>query len=387
MFVPTVRAGGSSGMLFLMSLQRLCAASFVLILASAGCDGEGPMMMPPPGSDGGPGGGGTDAGMMMMPPPTGCTPPPPAACSVIDTDSIVPLDMSGATVGQSDDFGASECGVGRGGGMGGTGANDIAFRFTAPEAGLYEVTTAGSSFDTLLSIRVDCNGEELACNDDIGGGTTQSSVEIMLSACQTILIVVDGYNVDASGDVVVNVLTHESLCGDGIDNDGDGLSDCDDGDCFSLECNGGDDWPMAWQAFEWEVLEETNRFRAMGYNCDSEGMFGPAGPLEMDSVISIAARGHSLDMGEQNFFDHDSLDGRRFSDRMTQVGFMGDSPWGENIAAGQNTPREVVQGWMESDGHCSNIMNPSYNVIGIGYAFVDGSEYGHYWTQDFAASH
>jgi len=306
---------------------------------------------------------------------------------VVETTGALPLNTSGATVGSSDDFGGSACGNNGGGGMGGTGAPDIAFRFTAPEAGQYEFTTLGSSFDTLLSIRAGCDGAELACNDDVGGRVTQSSVEVGLEACQTILIVVDGYNASASGDVIVNVLTHESACGDGADNDGDGLTDCDDEDCFSLECNGGDDWPMAWQEFEWTVLSETNRYRAMGYNCDSEGMFGPAGPLEMDAVIQVAARGHSLDMGEQNYFDHASLDGRSFSDRMTNAGFMGGSPWGENIAAGQSTAEEVVAGWMESDGHCANIMNPNFRVIGVGYGLVEGSDFRHYWTQNFAGSH
>jgi uncharacterized protein YkwD len=128
-------------------------------------------------------------------------------------------------------------------------------------------------------------------------------------------------------------------------------------------------------------------YRAMGFDCDTEDSFGAAGPLEMDAVIQVAARAHSLDMGEQDYFDHDSLDGRSFSDRMTMAGFAGASPWGENIAAGQQTALSVVEGWMESDGHCANIMNPSYRVIGIGYAEVEGSSYGTYWTQDFAASH
>ena len=92
-------------------------------------------------------------------------------------------------------------------------------------------------------------------------------------------------------------------------------------------------------------------------------------------------------MGAQDYFEHTSLDGREFGDRMTEAGFMGAGPWGENIAAGSATPEAVVQGWMNSPGHCANIMNPQYRVIGIGYAFDDASTFGHYWTQDFAASH
>ncbi|MGE0789925.1 MAG: CAP domain-containing protein [Sandaracinaceae bacterium] len=339
---------------------------------TAGSDGGGGS------SDGG--GGGGDAG-----PGGGCN-PAPLACAA-ETITGVPVTVTGRTDrGAVDEYGGSTCGASNGG-MGGGGAMDFAYEFTAPEAGRYEINTVGSTFDTLLSIRAGCGMAELACNDDIGRGMPQSELEIELEACQTILIVVDGYNAMESGAFQLEIKTHESACGDSTDNDGDGLTDCADPDCFSLECNGGDDWPMDYQAFEWEVLTLTNEARAAGHNCDTEGNFGPTGPLEMDTVIREAARGHALDMGQQDYFMHDSLDGRSFSDRMRDAGFAGDFPWGENIAAGQSTPREVVDGWLESDGHCANIMNPAYHVIGIGYTYVDGSRYGEYWVQDFAASH
>ena len=67
---------------------------------------------------------------------------------------------------------------------------------------------------------------------------------------------------------------------------------------------------------------------------------------------------------------------------MDQAGYNGGT-WGENIAAGYGTPAQVVQGWLDSDGHCSNMLNPSFSLIGIGYADVQGSQYGSYWTQNF----
>ncbi|MBQ2931950.1 MAG: hypothetical protein IJE62_03780 [Clostridia bacterium] len=51
---------------------------------------------------------------------------------------------------------------------------------------------------------------------------------------------------------------------------------------------------------------------------------------------------------------------------------------GENIARGQATPQAVVNGWMNSAGHRANILNASYNTIGVGYV-ADGN----YWTQMF----
>ena len=88
-------------------------------------------------------------------------------------------------------------------------------------------------------------------------------------------------------------------------------------------------------------------------------------------------------MATQNYFSHTSLDGRTLSQRLTNAGYAGAFPWGENIAAGQPTPQAVVDAWMSSPGHCTNIMNGSYRAIGVGYAFRAGSTYGHYWTQDF----
>ena len=51
---------------------------------------------------------------------------------------------------------------------------------------------------------------------------------------------------------------------------------------------------------------------------------------------------------------------------------------GENIAMGQKTPKEVVQAWMNSEGHRANILNGSYTHIGVGYVAN-----GNYWTQEF----
>ncbi len=51
---------------------------------------------------------------------------------------------------------------------------------------------------------------------------------------------------------------------------------------------------------------------------------------------------------------------------------------GENIAMGQKTPEEVVNAWMNSEGHRANILNPNYNTIGVGYV-----SQGNYWTQEF----
>lgn len=312
----------------------------------------------------------------MSPPTSGaCMTPAPATCASQRAGSV-PVELTASTDGGTNTVTPS-CISGS--------ASDVSFEFTAPEAGRYVFDTAGSSYDTAIAVLGACGGAELGCNDDPSGGVFQGALTLDLEACQTVIVVVDGFG-NQTGAVRLRISSSETACDDGLDNDGDGAIDCADTDCFSPACAGVDDWPAAYIAFEDRVLVLTNQRRAAGATCDTD-VFGPAPALEMDEVIRVAARAHSLDMGQQRYFEHDSLDGRTFADRMTMAGFRGATPWGENIAAGQTSPEEVVQGWMDSPGHCRNIMNADYRTIGVGYAVVAGSPYQHYWTQDFAASH
>jgi uncharacterized protein YkwD len=144
------------------------------------------------------------------------------------------------------------------------------------------------------------------------------------------------------------------------------------------------DWDPAWVAFEDEVLRLVNENRAMGWNCDAEGEFGPAGPLTTQPNLRCAARLHSQDMDMRDYFAHDNPDGDGPSERMDAAMYMGGT-WGENIAMGQRTPEQVVSGWMESDGHCANIMRPQFTEIGVGF-FQGADRSAFYWTQNFGAA-
>ena len=69
---------------------------------------------------------------------------------------------------------------------------------------------------------------------------------------------------------------------------------------------------------------------------------------------------------------------------MFNAGYSGSGPYGENIAAGYASAAAAVEGWMNSTGHCRAIMNGSFRVIGVGYAYSASSTYRHYWTLNFA---
>lgn len=319
-----------------------------------------------------------DAGEVLGDDPAAhCEPREPVGCA-LDLGGFLPRTMEGTTIGGDDGFSGSRCGIG-----GGVAVEDVAFRWTAPRAGLYRFTTEGSGFDTILSARTSCSAREMACNDDALEGSGYSSLAMPLEECETVTLVIDGYDAEGVGAYRFHVDASEASCSDGVDDDGDGATDCDDSDCFGPRCDvANGDWPDDWRVFEGGVYELVNQQRARGAVCDGQEM-PPVGPLERDELLEVAARRHSFDMAENRYFSHDSLDGRMVADRTREVGFAS-AFVGENIAQGYTTAEEAMAGWMSSPGHCLNIMDPAWDVIGVGYAYPDGAD-GPYWTQDFGS--
>lgn len=102
-------------------------------------------------------------------------------------------------------------------------------------------------------------------------------------------------------------------------------------------------------------------------------------------ALARSATAHSVDMAANNYFEHESLDGREVSDRAEAQGYDYQTV-GENIAVGQRDVAEVMQGWMDSPGHRENIMKPDYTHLGSGVATGDfKGQQSTYWTQNFGA--
>jgi hypothetical protein len=103
----------------------------------------------------------------------------------------------------------------------------------------------------------------------------------------------------------------------------------------------------------------------------------PKRPLRWHLGLNEAARFHSQDMYEHNWFSHTSFDGTSFYGRVAR---FYSSDWvGENIAYGHHSMfGVVVEGWMCSSGHRSNIMDDDWEELGTGVV-------GLYHTQDFGA--
>lgn len=105
--------------------------------------------------------------------------------------------------------------------------------------------------------------------------------------------------------------------------------------------------------------------------------------LKINATLAKVARLKSSDMATKNYFSHTSPTyGSPFT--MMQHYGIRFSAAGENIAMGQPTPEAVMNAWMNSPGHRSNILSPTYNQIGVGY--VKNSKGVAYWTQEFIKS-
>jgi len=97
--------------------------------------------------------------------------------------------------------------------------------------------------------------------------------------------------------------------------------------------------------------------------------------LTSDSLLNTVAYDKAKDMAVNNYFSHTSPTYGSPFDMMKAYGVKY-SYAGENIAAGQKTPQEVMQAWMNSAGHKANILSPNYKKIGVGY-------YNGEWVQEF----
>lgn len=123
-----------------------------------------------------------------------------------------------------------------------------------------------------------------------------------------------------------------------------------------------------------QVLELVNEERA------KEGV--PA--LVLDKTLCEAAQVRSDELLDK--LAHERPDGRDVQTVLDEANWTFGRDYytfGENIAAGQATPKEVVEAWMNSPGHRENIMDPGFKKLGIGYTHNSKTMYHHYWAQLF----
>jgi len=141
--------------------------------------------------------------------------------------------------------------------------------------------------------------------------------------------------------------------------------------------------PSAAELKHFQLLKD---LRKRGHRCPSGRSFAGIPDTEntflFDCRLWAAARFWASEMGSKNFFSHT----RGGSNPCSRTSDYGLPACGENIAAGNDDPAATLKQFLESDGHCVNMMDPQYNRFGGGYVESPGSQWTHYWTQSMGSS-
>jgi uncharacterized protein YkwD len=124
------------------------------------------------------------------------------------------------------------------------------------------------------------------------------------------------------------------------------------------------------EGFEYQLFDLTNATRV------NHGL--PV--LSWDDQVKVTARAHSLDMAENNYFNHTNLEGQSPFDRMQEDNITF-TVAGENLAYGQFSSIFAHEGLMNSMGHRKNIIKEDYEYLGVGVAFNEESQ--PYYTENF----
>ena len=125
-----------------------------------------------------------------------------------------------------------------------------------------------------------------------------------------------------------------------------------------------------------------NEAREQGHRCGTRA-WPRVNHLRLSATLSQIALQHALDMARHHYFDHQDLSGRSPAERVKAAGYR-EQRVAENIAYGPLSTEDVIAGWLNSPGHCENLMDPRFKEMGIAFAPESGEHQELYWVQLFA---
>jgi len=135
-----------------------------------------------------------------------------------------------------------------------------------------------------------------------------------------------------------------------------------------------------------------NQYRSQSGQCwdlfSQSWVTWPAGAvrnLALSSELTDASIYHSQYMADHDCFAHQCPGEPDLRTRIEQFGYTGWTSYGENIAAGMETPEAAFDAWRNSPGHNQNMLTCQFEEIGVGRVYAAGSQYGWYWTTDFGS--
>lgn len=135
---------------------------------------------------------------------------------------------------------------------------------------------------------------------------------------------------------------------------------------------------MGVSEFEWEVLRLVNQYR----------MGGGVAPLSVFAELAKVSdiRAQELAVSRSHTRPNGGSYETVFSGAGAEVPIERWTTHAENIAAGQNSPDDVMYSWLHSPGHKANIERANKLHLGVGYYYDEnGSEFKHLWAQNFLA--
>jgi uncharacterized protein YkwD len=145
---------------------------------------------------------------------------------------------------------------------------------------------------------------------------------------------------------------------------------------------------VSWEDFFKEktaALSNLERMREqMLARVNRERLAHKLAPLRRHPRLDDAAQAHAADMFARRYYSHDTPEGKTAMERIQALGYRAKYA-GENIARGQYSVDEVMDGWMESKTHRDHLLSPVFDDAGFGLAF--GKNPGGYeilWVQNFA---
>jgi uncharacterized protein YkwD len=131
---------------------------------------------------------------------------------------------------------------------------------------------------------------------------------------------------------------------------------------------GAPDNAEAWRDRVWQLLNNERRKNSLQ-------------PLARNDVLDAEAEQYACEMIYYDFFAHvNPVTSSGLADRAAEFGY---EYWmiGENLAAGQTSPEQVVTQWMNSPGHRENMLQERFTEVGVGLR--EGGDYGLYWVLEF----
>jgi len=107
-------------------------------------------------------------------------------------------------------------------------------------------------------------------------------------------------------------------------------------------------------------------------------------PVSPTATLAAAAQRQARALAEAGVVSHTAPDGSTVVGRVQAAGYRSWSALGEVVGAGFASPEAVVAQWLASPSHRAELLNPAFRQLGVGYYYLSGTTYEHWWVADLA---